>query len=594
MRFVTLAVVLLFSATIQCYASPTLYGENIAQFDHFSKAIERAAKIFSVVQGVTKSVLQKQDINLASFTPNRKLLQQPGPDPSQYTCPTATSSACSVKQGDPIIPCMMAFGESGSALQSAAGNPFAIGSVFCAMPSCAALLTNYIKTCACIDFQPLYDISCPSSPTAHECAKNPYVQAIVSLSTDPEESLFSTSGMMLFSQLMPNPSKPTDYSQCGNSSVYKRTIIINGLGSCLDSLIAAFPIPTFLQDRPVPGMEKVTYKQMITPSLKCVVIAPSYVLQALCSGNVGKCYSAATLVPNCVGKITPSMCTPACKADLARLGAVDSDSPAKCCVKWFQDQATAPPCSTTPTLTFPTVMGPECVKFYKMIVDASGTSIPDAYFTQPMFPAPCSARSDASLSVANCGVNTPLAASCPADTSTPFVQASLYAPKRTSTVTITFTSSSLKAFLGRKYSETLKSIQSTLESRLPPGVSVEVVSVKATSGRRLLQSGNTMVATVAVAATAANTNDFNPQTACAAIPPAEFQSALTTALKKNVDSTIVVDSMQPLSASTVQTAPQPGQLPNTAPVKPPPTIISSSSTAHLAILLLFLCAALLF
>ncbi len=60
---------------------------------------------------------------------------------------------------------------------------------------------------------------------------------------------------------------------------------------------------------------------------------------------------------------------------------------------------------------------------------------------------------------------------------------------------------------------------------------MEVVSVKATSGRRLLESGNTMVASVAVAATAANTNDFNPQTACAAIPPAEFQSALTTALK---------------------------------------------------------------
>ncbi len=59
---------------------------------------------------------------------------------------------------------------------------------------------------------------------------------------------------------------------------------------------------------------------------------------------------------------------------------------------------------------------------------------------------------------------------------------------------------------------------------------MEVVSVKATSGRRLLES-DTMVATVAVAATAANTIAFNPETACKAIPAADLQSALTTALQ---------------------------------------------------------------
>jgi hypothetical protein len=553
MRFVALAVVLLFSATIQCYASPMLYGESIAQIDLVSKAIERAVKIFSIVQGATKSVLQKQDITLASFSPNRKLMQNPpspsavdpntcagsplycsncgdclanyrtsdrkpiyywvgndptatlpnslgqcvqrfdppitgeerpvgsqdlcgkrvflacsssltqsiisscpspspnpgpspspNPDPSQYTCESARSSLCT-QPSDALLACMRDFSDQAqSGMQKVIQNPLGLGSLFCAYPSCSALIINFLKTCACIDFQPLYDISCPSSPTASECSKNPYVQKLVSLSADPEDSLFHPEQMMMFAELVPNPTKPFDFSQCGNSSVYKRTVLINGLGSCLDPLIAAFPIPTFMQDKPVQGMERVTYKQMMTSSLKCFVTAPSFLLQALCSGNVGKCYSAASLVPSC-NKISPSQCSSACRTDLAQAGAVDSVSPAKCCVKWFQDQATAPACSTTPTLTLPTLMGADCVNFIKMASQASPQPIPDAMFTQPILPAPCPARSSASLSVANCAVTTPLAAACSADTSTPYVQSSLFVPKRTSTATITFTSRSLKA-----------------------------------------------------------------------------------------------------------------------------------------------------
>ncbi len=65
---------------------------------------------------------------------------------------------------------------------------------------------------------------------------------------------------------------------------------------------------------------------------------------------------------------------------------------------------------------------------------------------------------------------------------------------------------------------------------------MEVISVTATIpgnfSRRLLQaSNNTIVAVLSVASTAANTNDFNPQTAAAAIPVADLQAALTAQLQ---------------------------------------------------------------
>jgi hypothetical protein len=71
--------------------------------------------------------------------------------------------------------------------------------------------------------------------------------------------------------------------------------------------------------------------------------------------------------------------------------------------------------------------------------------------------------------------------------------------------------------------------------QLEAGATVEPISVTApltNSSRRLLQaSSNTIVAVLSVAATAANTADFDPQTATAAIPAADFQAALTTQLQ---------------------------------------------------------------
>jgi hypothetical protein len=71
--------------------------------------------------------------------------------------------------------------------------------------------------------------------------------------------------------------------------------------------------------------------------------------------------------------------------------------------------------------------------------------------------------------------------------------------------------------------------------QLQAGATVEPISVTApitNSNRRLLQaSSNTIVAVLSVTATAANTNNFDPQAATAAIPAADFQAALTAQLK---------------------------------------------------------------
>ena len=76
----------------------------------------------------------------------------------------------------------------------------------------------------------------------------------------------------------------------------------------------------------------------------------------------------------------------------------------------------------------------------KMTPDALNT-----LFNSPIMPGQCAAKSPVSLAVKNCAVlEAGLASACP-DDSTPYVQASLFVPKQSTTATITFESSSLKA-----------------------------------------------------------------------------------------------------------------------------------------------------
>ncbi len=60
---------------------------------------------------------------------------------------------------------------------------------------------------------------------------------------------------------------------------------------------------------------------------------------------------------------------------------------------------------------------------------------------------------------------------------------------------------------------------------------MEVISVTAPLGNFSGASSSTIVAVLSVTSTAANTKDFNPQTAAAAIPVAEMQAALTAQFK---------------------------------------------------------------
>jgi hypothetical protein len=157
--------------------------------------------------------------------------------------------------------------------------------------------------------------------------------------------------------------------------------------------------------------------------------------------------------------MTPSSCPANCKQQLASAGAPDSTFPAKCCVKWFQEQAAAGKCSATPTISLAKLMGQDCINAQMLLSSAMGqdTSTFESMYSMAMFPSPCAAGSPASQAVANCAVTSSLEAACPNDAATPFVQSSIFTPKKVSTVTVTFSSSTLKAVRAICYISRLKS-----------------------------------------------------------------------------------------------------------------------------------------
>ena len=452
MRFVTLAVVLLFSATIQCYASPTLSGDAITQADLLFKTkenFEHHAKAFARVQEATMNALQKlvpEVPALSTFHTNRKLQQNP-----DYTCPTTTSSSCTAFYGDSALgACALAFAKSVQSDFSPLLNPFSFASLLCMMPSCMAKLTQFWNACVCIDFQPMLNIACPDIPTATTCSKTPAVRSFVAYNSDPATSMFGLDGYLLLAKLMPMPGNwNPDFTPCGDPKLYRRTVLINSLGVCLDELVNSFPLPTPMKNQRLPApMNSLTFGQITTLSMKCAITFPSFLYNSICGGNVGKCYSASQLpaVSECKN-MTQSFCPASCRQQLASIGASASTSSAKCCVKWFQEQATtAPPCSKINTLSMASLMGQDCINMQLLFMSATGQTVDQSMFSMPFFPAPCASKSPASLAVANCAVPASgLEAACPNDVTTPYVQANMLAPKKVSTVTIKFSSSTLKA-----------------------------------------------------------------------------------------------------------------------------------------------------
>jgi hypothetical protein len=452
MRFVTLAVILLFSAISQCYASPMLPGDTITQADLLSKTKENYqhfSKVFALVEDATMNALQKHAPALASSRSNRKLQQ----DPSEMTCPGAATSQCTSPPSSSLTACLLAFSKSGRNFNPMMSGPFSFASLLCMSPSCTDILISYFKTCACVDYQPMVNIACPNSPKATACSRNTAVQSFVAWNADPAAGLFGFDVFGKLFALLPQPYLwEPDSKPCGDPKLYRRTVLINSLGVCLDELVAAFPNPTYMIDARLPApLNSLTYGQILKPSMKCAITFPSFLYQAMCSGTVGKCYSASQLsaVSDCKNA-TSSFCPASCKQQLASAGAPDSTFPAKCCVKWFLKQAAAPKCSDTarmPTISLANLMGQDCVNFNLLIASASeaGPSMIESVFRKAMFMAPCASQSPFSQAVANCAVTSSLEAACPNDVATPFVQSSVFAPKKVSTVTVTFSSSTLKA-----------------------------------------------------------------------------------------------------------------------------------------------------
>jgi hypothetical protein len=504
---ICLAVSLLCAAG--CNASPLMAGDSSNQahvaFELLSNAMKQSANALALVQEATIYTMAKHETSFnffhsAATRPDRRLQQQ------EQSCPASQTASCTSQIERPNLrSCMFAL------FKAAAGNPlnspFAFPSLLCQLAStnssCASDLIGYFKTCTCVDFQPLYNLACPSAPTASTCSRNSFVKRFLALNAQNSSLGFFGETMMQFP--FPQTGVRPDLAPCGNADAYRQTVLINGLGPCLYSIIDAFPLPTFVLSQTVTNTS-LNMGQMIRDGMRCALTAPSYRYQTYCSGNIAKCFSLRQ-TPDfdlCRGA-TASSCPAGCRDKLAAYGASSSSSPAKCCVKWFQQQAKAEQCSDAAAVSVASFMGPECMGFVRTQLSNAppqpgqprmSPEMLNALFNTPILPGQCAARSPAALAVDNCAVpEAGLAPSCP-DDSTPYVRASLFAPKQTSTATITFSSSSLKAVsaplysffsnrspvplsssgrplltfpaqvLATKYSQTLEAVQKALESRV--------------------------------------------------------------------------------------------------------------------------------
>jgi hypothetical protein len=374
--------------------------------------------------------------------PNRKLHQE---EPKPASCASASSDMCRAISPE-LTNCFLAvFNNPDLNLN---GGFFALPTFLCQLSSsnssCAATLITYVKTCACVDYQPLFNLACPTAPTASACSKQASVQEFIALNTNSSEGFFG--GLMnMGSMFGPNMGSQPDLTMCGDALLYRTTTMINNLGACLYDIVNAIPLPTFAT--PPGGMNM---RDMYVGSFKCALTMPSYRLQALCSGNVAKCYSAlqspSSNLGSC-GTLSAGTCPVGCSAQLATFGATTS-SPA-CCVRWFQGMADATPCSETPSITMTTMMGPECLNMMKLMASmCTGDQCPspdmlNMYTSMPIFPAACSAGSPASKAVKNCNVATTNLSPACAPSSAPYVQSSVFAPLKTTTATLSFASTGL-------------------------------------------------------------------------------------------------------------------------------------------------------
>jgi hypothetical protein len=433
-----------------------------AAFDLLSSAMKRSAEALALVEQTTLDAVRLHDQSFASFHSAAATQHSARELQQDVSCSASQSEFCKSGPRDNLRlrSCMMAMFKT--SVGSPMSSPFAFPSVLCQLAntnaSCVSDLIGYYKTCACVDFQPMYDLTCPASPTASACSRNTFVRRFLALNTQNSSLGFFSETLMNFA--MPIGAMP-DLSMCGNVDFYRQTVLINGLGACLYDIVNAFPVPTFLLSQTVPGYPALNLGQMMRDGMRCAVTQPSYRYQSYCSGNIAKCFSLRQ-TPDfsaCRGA-SPSTCPAGCKDQLAAYGNASSSNAAKCCVRWFQQQAQAPQCSSAAAISVSSFMGPECMSFMKKMVANAPVqpgqpsltpALLDMMFNTAVMPAACAAKSPAALAVDNCAVPTAGLEPACADSSAPFVLASLFAPRLTTTATITFSSSTLKAVSWRLY-----------------------------------------------------------------------------------------------------------------------------------------------
>jgi hypothetical protein len=454
----TLASCYLVSSASPVHPVPSSYQSDHAKIlvNHLSHVLEQSFDALTHAQHAAARLMVTHGapasrLRIDRFT--RKLHQSMSGPPPQ--CPGAQTATCQTLSPD-VSACFMAAFNSGT--PNIGDGFFGFPTFLCQLssshPTCAATLINYIKTCSCMDFQPLFNLACPTAPQASACSKQTAVQEFIALNTDSATSMGFFGGDMSMGDLFgSSPDSPTapDLKMCGDPLLYRTTTIINNLGPCLNDIINAIPLPSPPSDMPQPGQ----YKDMILGSFKCALTMPSYRLNSLCSGNVAKCYSALQSNSSNLGScnaLSAGTCPAGCSAQLATFGSTSSTSIASCCVSWFQSQATAPPCSTTPSITLSSMVGPECLAMIKLSVSLCQPSpreqcptpeMVNQYTNFPIFPPACSARSPASLAVQSCAVATASLAPQCADSSAPYVQSSLSAPLKTTIATLSFSSTGL-------------------------------------------------------------------------------------------------------------------------------------------------------
>lgn len=275
---------------------------------------------------------------------------------SSNPCVGANSPACTGNMDPSVMQC---FTSAFAGLPDMRGF-FALPQMLCqlssANASCATTIMDYMKTCNCIDFKPIFDMVCQSSPTAHACSRNTYLQQLIAAQT-VNNTLFDTT---FFPQMpMPDPNggltaPPLDLSICGDRSLLRDVLLINNMGDCLDRLLDAFPVV----DVTYPGGSP---PAVMRSFLKCSVSWKPYYLQATCSGNLAKCYSAvrapSSQLPSCqplaltTTPPNPKTCPSGCSSELAAFGS--GNSSVSCCVEWFKGLASDSSACRSPAPPFP-------------------------------------------------------------------------------------------------------------------------------------------------------------------------------------------------------------------------------------------------